>query len=160
MATFHCQRCALLGKESSQHPRPVGRHCRLNVIAPTTRSLEQLTQGDQADQETLRKHDSSTMLALILEKIEALEKDKRRLEKKIAEQRTPGMPVAHSSPNRDHSCTRQCSQDLDPDDSDSLLPDAQFLKENQLIQVQVQEQLRQLKGKHRDTGRKILNPDY
>ena len=103
MATFHCQRCALLGKES-QHPRPVGRNCRLNVTAPTTRSLEQVTQGDQADQEASRKHDSSTTLALILEKIEALEKDNRRLEKKIVEQRTPGMPVAHSSPNRDHSC--------------------------------------------------------
>ena len=43
---------------------------------------------------------------------------------------------------------------MDPDDSDSLLRDAQFLKENQLIQGQVQEQLRWLKGKHRDTGRK------
>ena len=45
------------------------------------------------------------------------------MEKKISGQTTPEMPVAHSLPNHAHSCAQQSSQDLDPDDSDSILPE-------------------------------------
>ena len=48
MAKFYCKSCDLLGRES-QHPRPVGRNCRLNSSAPVGEMVQETSQSCAAE---------------------------------------------------------------------------------------------------------------
>ena len=171
MAKFYCKSCDLLGRES-QHPRPVGRNCRLNSSAPVGEMVQETSQSCAAEQPgavggnpavspvAVPAQGGNDALALILEKIQALEENNKRLESKIDSRSHSLSGVSHSSPKKSHQCSQQCRVKVQPertqseseDEQDSLLPGAKFLKENELIQSQVHEQIRHLRGKPRDTG--------
>ena len=94
MAKFYCKSCDLLGRES-QHPRPVGRNCRLNSSAPVGEVVQETSQSGAAEQPGTVGGNSAVSpiavpvqggndaLPLIFKKIQALEEITKDLSPKL-----------------------------------------------------------------------------
>ena len=160
MVKFYCKSYDLLGREL-QHPRPLGRNCRLHSSASLGEVVQETSQGSAAEQPgavggdpamspvAVTAKSGNNALVLILEKIQALEENNSRSHSLSG--------VSHSSPKKSHQLSQLCRVKVQPEGNqseseDSLLPGAKFLKENELIQSQVQGQIRRLCGKPRAIG--------
>ena len=136
-----------------KHPRPVGKNCKINATNPEV-------QGDQSEVDPMEDAEVTPppqgeegALAMILKKIKALEDQNKDIVQRLDDSRSTRTSIRHSSPKKSHACSQKCSSEVDNSDLDeSVLPDARFLRENEVLQGRVQDQLRRLHGKQRDTG--------